>query len=169
MSRFMKGERPWLPSGESHDLDVLLEYEGPIVGTFRDSDGTTYLFSLIIGDMGSLQVWGYCRISEADVRFIDSDPFGTPEDVRVWAGAKIEAHARYVALSLNDYIECHADVARPGGPIDAAMLVVQAYIDQSKEEIESLQRGPHTEEAGRVQAVYSGLIEEGRELIRARV
>lgn len=66
------GYRPWLPSARACELDVWDRYDVPTVGTFR-CDTHTVFFSMVEEPSGSLTVWGYVPLTEAEADFLQSE------------------------------------------------------------------------------------------------
>lgn len=126
-----KGERPWLPSWDAEDPTTLLEVEVPLVGTFR-AGTTTYLFSCMLGDLSRLAVWGYVPMTAADLDFIESRPFGTPEELRTWVDARVYRDATRSALSWDDVIQVHGDVDRTVGMFDSVDLLLDLFGESKK-------------------------------------
>jgi hypothetical protein len=111
MSMLMsKGERPWLPAWNASDYEVVLEVaDTPLVGTL-EVDGSTYIYTCLIGDLGRLSVWAYVPATPTDVEFVKSGEFRTPADMRTWVDHKAFRSATQVALSWDDVVQLHADV-----------------------------------------------------------
>ncbi len=142
MARFKSGLPPWLPTPTATDLDVVLEYEGPIVGSFCDGS-EIFLFHRTLGDMGRLQVWSYAPITEADLAFLEEDPFDTSKDVQDWANARIRTAARFVSLSWDELVECHGNVEKyQAGPWDAIDHLLDAYQEKTADDLERLRKEP---------------------------
>lgn len=125
------GERPWLPGTRSTDLEVLLDVDHPLVGTFVEG-GATYLFGCLVGDLGRLEVWAYAPLSSDDVDFLRSDPFDTPKDLRIWTDARFMRDAVRAAVSWDGVLQVHADPEEfDGGIVRAVEHLLEVFPQES--------------------------------------
>jgi hypothetical protein len=79
-----KGYRPWLPSSQAADLEVLHAHDVPLGGVF--SHGSTHvLFLCVTGATERSNVWVYTVLSDAEVERLEGTAFDGPEELEEFA------------------------------------------------------------------------------------
>lgn len=76
-----RGRLPWSPSKDAASLDVWLEYEVPLVGTFEVA-GQTVLFRAIGDATENTSVWAYVCLSAAEADDAASREFESAVEMR---------------------------------------------------------------------------------------
>ncbi len=142
MPAFRQGLTPWLPTETSMSRITLLEVGEPLVGVFHDL-GVDYLYSCVLGDLDRLAIWAYVPVSADDLKFLESDPFKEPEELRLWADARTFRHGTFTSLSWDNVVQVHADVEPHHGTIfDSIKWLLDVFTPDTFELVRPWQREP---------------------------
>lgn len=93
-----RGMLPWAPSKDATSLDVWLEYEVPLIGTFVVA-GETVLFRAIGDATEKASVWAYTWLSATEAKDAASREFETAAEMRLYAEALFTRREAAFALA----------------------------------------------------------------------
>lgn len=66
--RIEEGAQPWSPAPDTR-LEVELDrHDFPLAGIIRDSSSQLYLFSCLLGEMNSSNIWAYAPLEGEEVK-----------------------------------------------------------------------------------------------------
>lgn len=66
-----KGAYPWLPATNVESVEVLNEYDFPLMGLV-EQEGRTYLYACLFGEVEDLNIWAYARLDDGEVKRLQS-------------------------------------------------------------------------------------------------
>ena len=70
------GEPPWAPAPGTQTVEILHEYDQPLLAVIEQS-GTRFMARCLLGEMSETNLWVYCRLDDHEDTVLRE---GTPEE-----------------------------------------------------------------------------------------
>jgi hypothetical protein len=130
------GHQPWLPSATSDDLNVVLGYEIPLVGTYVEPEtGQRVLFTCLYGRMDRVNIWAYAPLDAYEAAVWVSATFDSEEDLTARVLETFEHRPAVFALAADQEL-LMADSVRV---VDDLLTQVSTFIDDAFARMRHLQ------------------------------
>lgn len=136
-----KGAHPWLPADNVLPIQVLNEYNVPLIGLVRQSEAM-YLYACLVGELDDLNIWAYARLSDAEVDRLESL---LDEDLTAAVQESLANRMLVVALAFDyELVEWERIDSGVEGPsriarrfldkLQRRLMAVQGYVEKLEED-----------------------------------
>jgi hypothetical protein len=129
-----KGYRPWLPSSQATDLEVLHAHDIPLGGTFADGSRRV-LFLCVTGAVERSSVWVYKVISTEELAELQDRDFKGPDELEEFAQGLFLDKKAVIAYALDGVVRAWTPLRITGGVPEAAVRFLEDTVHASAAEL----------------------------------
>lgn len=124
-----RGRIPWSPVPAARDLDVWVEYDHPLAGTFV-ADGQTVLFAVVGDSSAKRSVWAYAILTGPEAEQYAGLAFDSVTELRQFVEDRFSERQAVFALADDLVIQIWAPADSAGPLYEKAIAFLDSILDQ---------------------------------------
>lgn len=124
-----RGQLPWSPVPAARDLNIWIEYDHPLAGTFA-TDNQAVLFAVVGDSSARRSVWAYAILTPAEAGQYADLAFDSVTELRQFVEDRISERQAVFALADDLVIQIWAPADSAGPLYEKAIAFLDSILDR---------------------------------------